>query len=108
MPNAGLQNLIACQTALIRALDDGDVYAMETATALVAQALDGVRYDPVDTQDDCRHLDLALRQTEAAHRRVNFLTDQLSHPLDPLTLPRRERRTKISNFIKKQRLKIFA
>ncbi len=86
MPNRALQNLIACQTALIRALDAGDVCAMETATSLVARALEQVRSHLVETQEDRRGLDLALRQAEAARKRVNFLTDQGKPPHDPLTL----------------------
>jgi hypothetical protein len=86
-----IELLIDCQGALIRALDDGDVSAVERATASVARALDAVRDEKIGSATERGRFDYALRQAEAARGRVNFLTDRVAQRLDRLTQRRGNR-----------------
>lgn len=85
MAIAALEQLIASQGALIDALDQGDVAALEEATRGVARAIDAVRHERANAQSERLRVDYALRQTEAARGRVNFLTDRVAQRLDRLT-----------------------
>ncbi len=77
MSNTALDALIECQHELLAAFDHGDVSAIERATSNLALAVNAAK--GVDAWRDQQivksKLDLALRQTAAAHTRVNFLAD---------------------------------
>ena len=92
MTETDIEGVIAGQAALIAALDAGDVAAIEAATASLSRLLSvvrasgaviGVRHDRVDH---------ALRQTEAARTRVNYLADRNRQRLDRLAERRGVRR----------------
>lgn len=91
MATRAIEQLIACQGALIQALDAGDIVAVETATAQVARALDAVRGETVASSEDRVEFDYALRQADAARGRVNFLTDRVAQRLERLTQRRGDR-----------------
>ncbi|MFM7027600.1 MAG: hypothetical protein ACKOXK_02850 [Chakrabartia sp.] len=91
MSSSAIEHLISCQNDLIRALDAGDVIALELATARVGSALDLVRADPGPVTRERERFDHALRQAEAARFRVNFLTDRVTQRLDRLTRRRGQR-----------------
>lgn len=84
MPPSAIENLIDCQSALIRALDGGDVSAVEAATAQVARALEQVRQEAPPRREERGRVDYALRQAEAARGRVNFLTDRVAQRIERL------------------------
>jgi hypothetical protein len=91
--SAEIETLIECQTALIAALDAGDVAALEDATARVAKAVAAVRAqggwtESGQAKDRIGH---ALKQAEAARTRVNFLTDRTRQRLERLHQMRGER-----------------
>ncbi len=83
MSATAVKLLIDAQNALIAALDDGDVAAIETATQQMAQAVEGVRtqdawHDPSAVED----LNHAMKQTQAARIRVNYLSDWTRQKID--------------------------
>ncbi len=83
MSRSSVKLLIDAQNALITALDSGDVAAIETATRHMAHAVEGVRtqdawHDP-DSIDDLNH---AMKQTQAARIRVNYLSDWTRQKID--------------------------
>jgi hypothetical protein len=88
-----VETLIACQTALLAALDAGDVAALEEATARVAAAVSAVRAQggwggDAHQKDRIAH---ALKQAEAARTRVNFLTDRTRQRIERLSEMRGQR-----------------
>lgn len=74
MTATALDQLIACQGDLLRALQGRDLGALEAATTSVAQALMQVSTAPAFTPEERARIDVALRQAWAAYHRVNFLT----------------------------------
>jgi hypothetical protein len=105
--SAEIETLIACQSALLDALDAGDVAAIEDTTARVAAAVAAVRArggwtDGAPEKDRISH---ALKQAEAARTRVNFLTDRTRRRIERLSELRGQRivqtygsRGKLGNF----------
>ncbi len=91
MTASAIELLIDCQGALIQALDEGDLSAVEAATARVASALNAVRAEPICSVAERGLFDYAHRQAEVARSRVNFLTDRVAQRLNRLT-QRRGRR----------------
>ncbi len=76
---SALDQLIASQGDLLRALQGQDLGALEAATTSVAQALVQVSTAPAFTPEERARIDVALRQAWAAYYRVNFLTHRARH-----------------------------
>jgi hypothetical protein len=82
-----VEALINAQTALIVALDTRDADAIETATRTLAEAVTTMR-----AQDGWREssalrdrIGHALKQTNAARIRVNYLSDWTRQRIDKIT-----------------------
>jgi hypothetical protein len=86
MTTAHVEQLITAQTALIAALDTRDAGAIETATHALAEAAAALR-----AQDSWREgsalrerLGHALKQTDAARIRVNYLSNWTRQRIDSI------------------------
>jgi hypothetical protein len=86
--DADIDNVISAQAALIAALDAGDVAAIETMTATLSQLLAAMRGSGAVANVRRERVDHALKQTEAARTRVNYLADRNRGRLDRLTIVR--------------------
>lgn len=84
MTETDIEGVIAAQAALIAALDAGDVAVIEATTATLSRLLSGVRSSGAVTGVRRDRVDHALRQTEAARTRVNYLADRTRQRLDRL------------------------
>lgn len=86
MSEAVLEQVIAAQAALIAALDGGRVESIEAATHALSSALASVRGEGAWRGSTGAHarVDHALRQTQAASVRVNYLADRTRQRLDSL------------------------
>lgn len=84
MAHPHIAGVVAAQTALIDALDGGDVAAIEAATTAVSQAVLRMRACGVVSGISRDELSYALKQSEAARTRVNFLADRTRQRLDRL------------------------
>lgn len=84
MSDADIEQVIDAQAALIAALDAGDVAAIEQATASLSQLLSGASRGGAVVAVRAGRIDHALKQTEAARTRVNFLADRTRQRLDRL------------------------
>ncbi len=76
MNAADVEAVIVAQAALIAALDAGDVAAIERATATLADLLGTLKQQNLVAPMDRTRVDHALRQSDAARIRVNFLADR--------------------------------
>jgi hypothetical protein len=74
--NTAIEHVIEAQTALIAALDDGTAETIERATRRLSDALAHVRAAGAWRADDGARVAHALRQTDAAATRVNYLADR--------------------------------
>lgn len=75
--------LIECQSELIAALDSGDIVAIETATQAMAAAVESVRaQDAWHEPSALEQLNYAMKQTQAARIRVNYLADWTRQKID--------------------------
>ena len=75
--DAILDAIIDAHTHLIAALDSGSVAAIELATVRLSHTLHTVAGATVEpTQDARARVDHALRQSEAAGLRINYLADR--------------------------------
>jgi hypothetical protein len=86
MTNARVESLITAQATLIAALDTRDASAIEAATRALADAVAAVR-----AQDTWREsggardrLSHALKQTDAARIRINYLADWTRQRIDSI------------------------
>jgi hypothetical protein len=86
MTAALVEQLITAQAALIAALDSRDASAIEAATRALADAVAAVR-----AQDTWREsggvrdrLSHALKQTDAARIRINYLADWTRQRIDSI------------------------
>jgi hypothetical protein len=83
--------LIICQDALIAALDARDPEQIEAATADLASAVQRVKaqevWRPGDGERD--QLNHALRQSDAARLRVNYMANWNRQRIDQLNILRR-------------------
>ena len=86
-----LTQLIFRQNALLCALDMGDLFAVEAATADVAQILPHVAQNAFIGTEARWQLDHALTQARAVHQRVKFLTARLQRRAERLTQRQGER-----------------
>ncbi len=81
-----LDRVTECQASLIDALDSQDVDAIEKSTGDLAAMLDEIsslRPFPPKTDDNAR-LDYAIRQSNAASMRVNYLSSWTRQRIDRL------------------------
>jgi hypothetical protein len=90
MSVALLDALIASQNDLLAALDQRDVGAIEEATVNLAIAVSAAKAADVwrDQFDSKSKIDYALKQTEAARARVNFLADWNRQKIEKLAVLR--------------------
>lgn len=85
MTDGAVKHLIACQAALIEALDAQDVHAIEAATTELAEAVDALRrVAAAGGDEEAAQIDYALRQSQAARIRVNCLSQWNSQKIDRL------------------------
>jgi predicted ATPase len=78
-----IEVLIERQTALIAALDSGDISAIEFATQDLASAVETVRaQDAWHDRSALDHLNYAMKQTHAARIRVNYLSEWTRQKID--------------------------
>ena len=97
MTGADIEGVIVAQSALIAALDAGDVGTIETATAALSQLLTAVRKNGAMVEVSRDRVEHAVRQTEAARTRVNYLADRTRQRLDRLAERRGLRRSATYN-----------
>ena len=84
MSDRALDRLTGLQEGLVRALDSGDVTAIETAIESLAAAADEIRAG--GRQSGSRKAaQAALAANHAAQVRVNFLTDKIRRRLTAFT-----------------------
>lgn len=85
MTPSAMELLIEAQGDLIAALDSGNVAAIESSTRAMAAAVEKVRAQDAwrDTADMPR-LDYAMKQSQAARMRVNYLSDWTRQKIDRL------------------------
>ncbi len=84
MTETDIEGIIAAQAALIAALDAGDVASIEATTATLSRMLSAVQSSGAATRIRHDRVDHALRQTDAARTRVNYLADRNRQRLDRL------------------------
>jgi hypothetical protein len=88
---SALDQLITCQDALIAALDARDPGQIDVATANLAGAIQLVKAQDVWRSGDSERdlLGHALRQSDAARMRVNYMADWTRQRIDQLNQLRR-------------------
>jgi predicted short-subunit dehydrogenase-like oxidoreductase (DUF2520 family) len=79
-----LEAVIGAQAALIAALDAGEVATIEAATTTLAQALQSLRAHGAVGAIARDRVEHALKQSDAARTRVNYLADRTRQRLDRL------------------------
>lgn len=105
MGSSDVEAVIAAQAALIAALDGGNVEAIEQTTAALSGLLVKIRAEGAVHDIDRHRVDHALKQSDAARTRVNFLADRNRERIDRLAARRGiERR---ETYTKRGRLAIF-
>jgi hypothetical protein len=97
MTETDIEGVIAAQAALIAALDAGDVAAIEGTTTTLSRLLSAIRSSGAPTGVRHDRVDHALRQTDAARARVNYLADRNRQRLDRLAERRGARRPSTYN-----------
>lgn len=87
MTMGGIDRLIVCQDALLAALDARDAQRIETATADLASAIQAVKAQDVwrTATEGREKVDHAIRQSDAARIRVNYMADWTRQRIDQLT-----------------------
>jgi hypothetical protein len=91
MTMGGIDALISCQDALIAALDARDAAGIEKATADLAAAVQAVKAQDVwrTATGGREKVDHAIRQSDAARIRVNYMADWTRQRIDQLNELRR-------------------
>jgi hypothetical protein len=86
MTTARVEALITAQAALIAALDRRDADAIEAASRALANAVAALRVqDSWHESGELReHLGHALKQTDAARIRINYLSDWTRQRIDSI------------------------
>jgi hypothetical protein len=87
-----VDRVIAAQAALIAALDASDVAAIEAATTTLSGLLTALRSSGAVVGAPRERVDHALRQSDAARTRINYLADRTRQRLDRLAERRGGRR----------------
>jgi hypothetical protein len=86
MSVGNLETIIACQNDLLLALDARDVASMESASAALQVAVNAAK--STDTWQNHAEakakIDYALKQSDAARTRVNFLSDWTRQKIEKL------------------------
>jgi hypothetical protein len=77
-----LEEVVACQEALLQAIDSRDVEAIEDATKALAEAVDKAYTIQPPRSSDRSLVEHALRQSDALKMRVNTLTDWTRQRID--------------------------
>lgn len=86
MTAQSIEALMQCQTALIAALDAGDVAEIERATQEMGSAVEALRADDGRVgSNSLPSLDHAMRQNQAARIRVNYLSEFNRQKIDRLS-----------------------
>lgn len=91
MSMGGIDALISCQDALIAALDARDAEGIEKATADLAAAIHTVKAQDVwrTATGGREKVDHAIKQSDAARIRVNYMADWTRQRIDQLSELRR-------------------
>jgi hypothetical protein len=85
MTASAIELLIEAQSDLIAALDSGNVAAIEDSTQAMAAAVEKVRaQDAWRDTADLPKLDYAMKQSQAARMRINYLSDWTRQKIDRL------------------------
>lgn len=85
MTASAIELLIDAQSDLIAALDSGNVAAIENSTQAMAAAVKKVRaQDAWRDTADLPKLDYAMKQSQAARMRINYLSDWTRQKIDRL------------------------
>lgn len=85
MTASAIELLIEAQSDLIAALDSGNVAAIENSTQAMAAAVEKVRaQDAWRDTADLPKLDYAMKQSQAARMRINYLSDWTRQKIDRL------------------------
>jgi hypothetical protein len=86
MTDTALDHLLACQTALIAALDARDAGAIEQASMQLANATANAHsYDAWHSNTSARSkIEHSLKQADAARTRVNYLSEWTRQRIDRL------------------------
>jgi len=85
MTASAIELLIKAQSDLIAALDSGNVAAIENSTQAMAAAVEKVRaQDAWRDTADLPKLDYAMKQSQAARMRINYLSDWTRQKIDRL------------------------
>ena len=83
MSTRAIDMLIDRQAALIKALDSGNISEIENATQEMASAVKAVRAQSVwHERSELDRLNYAMKQTQAARIRVNYLSDWTRQKID--------------------------
>ena len=83
MSSRSIQVLIDRQAALIKALDSGEISAIELATQQMASAVKVVSAQGVwSDRSELDQLNYAMKQTHAARIRVNYLSEWTRQKID--------------------------
>lgn len=93
MTGTDVDRVITAQAALIGALDTGDVAAIEAATRTLSGVLTALRSTGAVVGASRERVDYALRQSDAARTRVNYLADHTRQRIDRLAERRGGRRS---------------
>lgn len=84
MTDADIESVIVAQAALIAALDAGDVIGIERATAALSRVLVAAKAGGAVAGVTRPRVDHALKQSDAARTRVNYLADRTRQRIDRL------------------------
>jgi 7-keto-8-aminopelargonate synthetase-like enzyme len=81
-----IEHLVACQADLIAALDTRDAGMIERASQVLGKAIDATRGQDswLDTQETGKAIKYALKQSEAARIRVNYMAGVTRQRIDRL------------------------
>jgi hypothetical protein len=96
---SALDHMVACQNAMIAALDSSDVAAIERATSALADAVGQLRRPGAwhDTTEARTMLDHAIKQSEAVRIRINCLSHVTRQRIDRMAALRGGGLTNIYN-----------
>ena len=97
MTASDIETLIAAQASLIAALDSGEVVAIEATTAALSNIVARLGASGVVANVNRDRVDHALRQSEAARSRVNYLADRTKRRAEYINERRGKRLTATYN-----------
>ncbi len=99
MSVSAIDHMIACQDAMIAALDSNDAAAIERATSALADAVRQLRTPGAwhDTAQARTMLDHAIKQSDAVRMRLNCLSHATRQRIDQMAALRGRGLTNIYN-----------